>query len=93
MALHNLFILFGTTICYRAAIIPQDSRLLIYIRSFIDTLYIVTSKYKICTTTVSRIDFNTVIITLQRVSKRSSFRYAFQEYLLKFLMLALIESE
>jgi hypothetical protein len=32
--------------------------------------------------------YNTVSVTLKRVSKRSSFRYAFQEHLLKFLMLA-----
>jgi hypothetical protein len=31
--------------------------------------------------------YNTVSITLKRVSKRSSFGYAFQEHLLKFLML------
>jgi hypothetical protein len=37
--------------------------------------------------------FNTVIITLKWVSKRSSFRYAFQEHLLKFLMLAVTNSE
>jgi hypothetical protein len=36
---------------------------------------------------------NTVSITLKRVSKRSSFRYAFQEHLLKFLMLAVTQSE
>jgi hypothetical protein len=34
-----------------------------------------------------------VYLTLKRVSKRSSFRYAFQEHLLKFLMLAVIHSE
>jgi hypothetical protein len=32
-------------------------------------------------------------ITLKRVSKRRSFRYAFQEHLLKFLMLAVTHSE
>jgi hypothetical protein len=40
--------------------------------------------------------YNTVSITLKRlkrVSKRSSFRYAFQEHLLKFLMLAVTYSE
>jgi hypothetical protein len=37
--------------------------------------------------------YNTVSITLKRVSKRSSFRYAFQEHLLKFLMLAVTHSE
>jgi hypothetical protein len=37
--------------------------------------------------------YNTVCITLKRVSKRSSFRYAFQEHLLKFLMLAVTHSE
>jgi hypothetical protein len=37
--------------------------------------------------------FNTVIITLKRVSKSSSFRYRFQEHLLKFLMLAVTHSE
>jgi hypothetical protein len=37
--------------------------------------------------------FNTIIITLKWVSKRSSFRYAFQEHLLKFLMLAVTNSE
>jgi hypothetical protein len=37
--------------------------------------------------------YNTVSITLKRISKRSSFRYAFQEHLLKFLMLAVIHSE
>jgi hypothetical protein len=37
--------------------------------------------------------YNTVSITLKRVSKRSSFRYAFQEHLLKFVMLAVIHSE
>jgi hypothetical protein len=31
-------------------------------------------------------------ITLKRVSKRSSFRYRFQEHLLKFLMLAVTDS-
>jgi hypothetical protein len=36
---------------------------------------------------------NTVSITLKRVSKRSSFRYAFQEHLLKVLMLAVTHSE
>jgi hypothetical protein len=37
--------------------------------------------------------FNTVSITLKPVSKRSSFRYRFQEHLLKFLMLAATHSE
>jgi hypothetical protein len=37
--------------------------------------------------------YNTVSITLKRVSKRSSFRYAFQEHLLTFLMLAVTHSE
>jgi hypothetical protein len=37
--------------------------------------------------------YNTVSITLKRVSKRRSFRYAFQEHLLKFLMLAVTHSE
>jgi hypothetical protein len=37
--------------------------------------------------------YNTVSITLKRVSKRSSFRYAFQEYLLKILMLTVTHSE
>jgi hypothetical protein len=37
--------------------------------------------------------YNTVSITLKRVSKRNSFRYAFQEHLLKFLMLAVTHSE
>jgi hypothetical protein len=37
--------------------------------------------------------YNTVSITLKRVSKRSSFRYAFQEYLLIFFMLAVTHSE
>jgi hypothetical protein len=37
--------------------------------------------------------YNTVSITLKRVSKRSSFRYAFQEHLLKFLMLAVTHNE
>jgi hypothetical protein len=37
--------------------------------------------------------YKTVSITLKRVSKRSSFRYAFQEHLLKFLMLAVTDSE
>jgi hypothetical protein len=36
--------------------------------------------------------YNTVSITLKRVSKRSSFRYAFQEHLLTFLMLAVTHS-
>jgi hypothetical protein len=34
-----------------------------------------------------------VHITLKRVSKRSSFRYRFQEHLLKFLMLVATHSE
>jgi hypothetical protein len=37
--------------------------------------------------------YNAVSITLKRISKRSSFRYAFQEHLLKFLMLAVTHSE
>jgi hypothetical protein len=37
--------------------------------------------------------YNTVSITLKWVSKRSSFRYAFQEYLLIFFMLAVTHSE
>jgi hypothetical protein len=37
--------------------------------------------------------YNTVSITLKRVSKRRSFRYAFQEHLLNFLMLAVTHSE
>jgi hypothetical protein len=37
--------------------------------------------------------YNTVSITLKRVSKRSSFRYAFQEHLLKILTLAVTHSE
>jgi hypothetical protein len=37
--------------------------------------------------------YNTVSITLKRVSKRSSFRCAFQEHFLKFLMLAVTHSE
>jgi hypothetical protein len=37
--------------------------------------------------------YNTVSITLKRVSKKSSFRYAFQKHLLKFLMLAVTHSE
>jgi hypothetical protein len=37
--------------------------------------------------------YNTVSITLKRVSKRSSFRYVFQEHLLKFLILAMTHSE
>jgi hypothetical protein len=37
--------------------------------------------------------YNRVSITLKRVSKRRSFRYAFQEHLLKFLMLAVTHSE
>jgi hypothetical protein len=37
--------------------------------------------------------YNTVSITLKRASKRRSFRYAFQEHLLKFLMLAVTHSE
>jgi hypothetical protein len=37
--------------------------------------------------------YNRVSITLKRVSKRSSFRYAFQEHLLTFLMLAVTHSE
>jgi hypothetical protein len=36
--------------------------------------------------------YNIVSITLKRVSKGSSFRYAFQEHLLKFLMLAVTHS-
>jgi hypothetical protein len=38
-------------------------------------------------------NFNTVSIILKRVSKRSSFRYRFQEHLVKFLMLAVTHSE
>jgi hypothetical protein len=37
--------------------------------------------------------YNKVSITLKRVSKRSSFRYAFQEHFLKILMLAVTHSE
>jgi hypothetical protein len=37
--------------------------------------------------------FNTLSITLKWASKRSSFRYRFQELLLKFLMLAVTHSE
>jgi hypothetical protein len=37
--------------------------------------------------------YKTVSITLKRVSKRKSFRYAFQEHLLQFLMLAVTDSE
>jgi hypothetical protein len=36
--------------------------------------------------------YNTVSTTLKRVLKRRSFRYAFQEHLLKFLMLAVTHS-
>jgi hypothetical protein len=39
------------------------------------------------------LSYNTVSITLKRVSKRSSFRYAFQEHVHKFLMLAVTHSE
>jgi hypothetical protein len=41
----------------------------------------------------SILHLNTVIITLKRIAKRSSFRYGFQEHLLKSLMLAVIDSE
>jgi hypothetical protein len=37
--------------------------------------------------------YNTVSIIRKWVSKRSSFRYAFQEHLLQFLMLAVTHSE
>jgi hypothetical protein len=37
--------------------------------------------------------YNIVSITFKRVSKRSSFRYAFQEHLFKFLMLPMTHSE
>jgi hypothetical protein len=37
--------------------------------------------------------FNTVIITLKRVSKKNSSGYRFQEHLLKLLMLAVTDSE
>jgi hypothetical protein len=36
---------------------------------------------------------SSIIITLKWVSKRSSFRYWFQEHLLKFLMLAVTDSD
>jgi hypothetical protein len=51
------------------------------------------SSYPADSTLTYKHTYNTVSITLKRVSKRSSFRYAFQEHLLKFLMLAVTHSE
>jgi hypothetical protein len=46
-----------------------------------------------CTTFFLFCTYNTVSITIKRVSKRSSFRYAFQEHLIKSLMLTVTHSE
>jgi hypothetical protein len=61
---------------------------------------IVTFRYRDSSVTCSLVKYifpfctyDTVSITLKRVSKRSSFRYAFREHLLKFLMLAVTYSE
>jgi hypothetical protein len=45
-------------------------------------------KIQMCVVIFLFCTFNTVRITLKRISKRSSFRYRFQEHLVKFLMLA-----